>query len=56
MDRTACTEPQCQYKGALYFMYLYELKLTPELSEPWTSPSNVLHTVLVYRKVVPELN
>ena len=28
MDRTACTEPQCLYKGALYFtveLYLYSL-------------------------------
>jgi len=24
MDRTACTEPQCLYKGALYlYLYLY---------------------------------
>jgi len=26
MDRTACTEPQCLYNGALYlYLYLYSL-------------------------------
>jgi len=24
MGRTACTERQCLYKGALYFLFLYE--------------------------------
>ena len=23
MGSTACTEPQCLYKGALYFLFLY---------------------------------
>ena len=23
MGRTACTEPQCLYKGALYFFYVH---------------------------------
>jgi len=28
MGRTACTEPQCLYKGALYFLYFNKLQLT----------------------------
>ena len=27
MDRTACTEPQCLYKGALYLYLIVELYL-----------------------------
>jgi len=30
MDRTACTEPQCLYKGALYIMFLFSLWLRTE--------------------------
>ena len=33
MDRTACTEPQCLYKGALYLTFLWH---------------NFLHVVLMY--------
>jgi len=31
MDRTACTEPQCLYKGAFY-LYLYLLITTTRCS------------------------
>ena len=27
MDRTACTEPQCRYKGDLYLNFLPDIKL-----------------------------
>jgi len=27
MGRTACTEPQCLYKGALYFTYMFRAGL-----------------------------
>ena len=30
MSRTACTEPQCLYKGALY-LYLFDFALDPVL-------------------------
>ena len=28
MGRTACTEPQCLYKGALYILTVYDLHVT----------------------------
>jgi len=26
MGRTACTEPQCLYKGDLYLLFMYDFK------------------------------
>ena len=35
MGRTACTEPQCLYKGALFFFFtLWSQKLNTEFTRP----------------------
>jgi len=33
MGRTACTEPQCLYKGALYLNFLQFYSLHPQMLE-----------------------
>jgi len=50
MGRTACTEPQCLYKGALYLFYL----LIP--THLWREPAAQLHLSLVpiQTQCVPE--
>jgi len=35
MGRTACTEPQCQYKGTLYLTYLLYAMYCKKTQYPW---------------------
>ena len=41
MDRTACTEPQCLYKGALYLLLTYGLDDTRLETRPRQLLQNV---------------
>ena len=34
MGRTACTEPQCLYKGDLYLFYIYRIPVGATFSAP----------------------
>ena len=43
MGRTACTEPQCLYKGAIYF-YIYQI--TTEVTYVSQEAEGRYHTVL----------
>jgi hypothetical protein len=55
MDRTACTEPQCLYKGALYLYLTEEYHEEPQdnwfpfntfISRPTEYKPGVLHNLL----------
>jgi len=47
MGRTACTDPQCLYKGSLY-LYLYKYNIFIRPSVPFSLNFTViLHTMLV---------
>ena len=41
MDRTACTEPQCLYKGELYHFYITYI-ISPTLREYQLEPNLIL--------------
>ena len=49
MGRTACTQPQCLYEGALYPSFTFTF--FSDIGEYWTE--NYLHTVF-QRTVIPE--
>jgi len=50
MSHTACTEPQCLYKGALYFTFASNLTLNYLLSEHISSSE--LQTEAMYFAVI----
>jgi len=52
MDRTACTEPQCLYKGALYLNLSLQLELT-EFSEPENKNMCFFHCPFIYNCLYP---
>jgi len=51
MDRTACTEPQCLYNGALYlYLYLYLWTTRPVES---VSACTTVHFNFTYTSIPP---
>jgi len=60
MDRTACTEPQCLYKGDLY-LYLFYCLLPPSSVEcingeapgSFETPEHVRYTTLLRSRIPP---
>ena len=51
MDRTACTEPQCLYKGALY-LYLLFLKSTVQNKDRHAGKQRIIKSTWCGRKVM----
>ena len=52
MGRTACTEPQCLYKGALYlYLYLYLLFKTISSDDVKIFIYKVIYTKLKYVQI-----
>jgi len=46
MGRTACTESQCLYKGALYLFTLNTYCSTPEVPTSGSHPLKYIHSTL----------